>query len=369
MSIEEPFPHPLYKYCKESEADALAYAFINKSEMIKFPFKFPPLLPLEIRANVLYTGLCQSDIMTVRGKWGEQIYPKAPGHEIICEVSELGSEVKDFKKGEIVAFGTMRDSCGKCKVCKLGHEEICCNVEEKGTYSKIHFGGYATQIQQPANFFFHLPSNFNIEKGAPLLCAGITTYYPMSKYLKEGMKCAVVGIGGLGHVALLFLKKLGYDVTAFTSSENKVSLIKEKLGVNNIIISSNKDMMKNAEKKFDFIINTLPIVDNINDYIKCLNCLGVFIQVGEPSVYNDIMGISAGEIVEKELTIRGSNIGPRNVINDMLKICAEKDIYPIVEMFDFEDFPKAFDKLENGKPCFRCVVNVKDFAEKNGWKR
>ena len=184
--------------------------------------------------------------------------PIAPGHEIIAEVSQVGSEVKNFKKGDLVGFGTMRDCCGKCENCKEGKEEICTTEGEHFTYGK-YWGGYASAIQQPADFFFHLPEKFDLAKGAPLFCAGVTTYFPMQKFLKPNMKkTAVIGIGGLGHVAIKFLKKLGHEVTAFTSSPNKVQMIKD-LGADHIVVSTDPKQMHAVANSFKFIINTLPI--------------------------------------------------------------------------------------------------------------
>ena len=224
---KEIYEHPLYKHCKnEKEADAIAWAFVNSKKMVRFPFKFPALGPNKIRANVLYAGLCHSDFMTVRSLWGPAPYPIALGHEMVCEVSQVGSEVKDFKKGDLVGFGTQRDCCDKWKWCLRGEEEVCPNVQERGTYGK-YWGGYSTAVQQPAKFFFHLPKNFDLKRGPPLFCAGITTFYPMKKFLKEGMNTAVVGVGGLGHLAIQFLHKLGHKVTAFTTSEDKIPLIKK----------------------------------------------------------------------------------------------------------------------------------------------
>ena len=127
---KESYEHKLYKNCEEKDADAVAWAFVNKEKMVKFPFKFPKLLPNELRANILYAGLCHSDVLTVRELWGKAMFPLAPGHEIVAEVSEVGSEVKDYKKGDLVGFGTMRDCCHKCKYCKAGDEELCTGCEE-----------------------------------------------------------------------------------------------------------------------------------------------------------------------------------------------------------------------------------------------
>lgn len=366
--MAEKYEHDLYKHCEEKDADAIAWAFVSPEKMVRFPFKFPPLAPNEIRANILYAGLCHSDVMTVRSHWGEAKYPIAPGHEIVAEVSLVGSEVKDFKKGDLVGFGTMRECCEKCKYCKAGKENLCLTEGiDQFTFGK-HWGGYATALQQPAPFFFHLPPNFDLRRGAPLFCAGITTYYPMEKHIKQGMKAGVVGIGGLGHMAVQFLHKLGYETTAFTTSPNKVDMIKN-LGADHVVISTDKEQMKAAQTSLDYIINTLPVKDSFQSYLDCTSKGGVFVQVGLPQVGVGNLSFNPFSIILNEVTLVGSDVGPREPIKRMLNICVEKDIYPIVEEFQFEDWPKAFEKLEKGRPHFRCVVNVKDFAEKNGWKK
>ena len=263
----------------------------------------------------------------------------------------------------------MRDVCEKCKFCKIGKEELCRGVEEPFTYG-FHWGGYATALQQPAKLFFHLPKGFNLARGAPLFCAGITVFYPMKKFLKPGMKCAVIGIGGLGHLALQFLNKLGHEVAAFTTSPNKAESIK-KLGANQVIISTDPAQMKAAESKFDFIVNTIPSIDEnfFQNYFNCIDLGGTFVQVGQPDFDHGKLKFSVWDFVCKEVNLVGSCVGPRPVIKEMLPVCVEKDVYPICEEFKFEDFPKAFEKLEKGKPHFRCVVNVKDYAEKHGFKK
>ena len=156
MSLPEKYEHPLYKHVdNEKDADAVAWAWVNKEKCVKFPFKFPPLGPKELRANILYLGLCHSDVLTVREGWGPAQFPLAPGHEIVAQVSEIGSEVKNYKKGDLVGFGTLRDACEKCRFCKQGLEELCRDVKEPFTYG-LYWGGYATAIQQPADFFLPL---------------------------------------------------------------------------------------------------------------------------------------------------------------------------------------------------------------------
>ena len=363
--MSENLEHPLYKFCDIKEADGVAWAFINKTKMIQYPFKFPEIASDEIRINVLYVGLCQSDVHTVREVWGPCQYPIAPGHEIIGEVSLVGNDVKDFKKGEIVGFGTMRDCCENCKYCKKGKENLC--LDGDFTYG-LYWGGYATAMQQPAKFYFHLPEGFKYEKAAPLFCAGITTFYPMEKFLNDEINTTgVIGCGGLGHMAIQFLHKMGKHVTAFTTSEKKIDLLK-KLGADKIIISTDPKQMKSAAGTIEFLINTIPNDIDFQPYIACIEKGGKFVQVGMPSD-NDNLKLNINQLVVNEIQVIGSIVGPRHSINKMLDFYNKNDVYPIVEEYQFEEMPKAFEKLENGRPFFRCVVNMKDYAEKNGLRK
>ena len=365
--MTENYNHELYKHCDIKEADGVAWAFVNKDKLVQFPFKFPEIGPDELRVNVLYAGLCQSDVHTVRGIWGPCKYPIAPGHEIVGEVSLVGKNVKDFKKGEIVGFGTMRDCCENCKFCKKGRENLCRGTKDNFTYG-FHWGGYATAMQQPAKFYFHLPEGFKYEKAAPLFCAGITTFYPLEKYMKDEIKTTgVIGCGGLGHMAIQFLHKMGKHVTAFTTSEKKKDLLKQ-LGADKIVVSNDPEQMKAAKDSIEFLVNTVPNDVDFEPYVACVERGGKFIQVGMPA-YNDSLKLNINNIVANEIEIIGSVVGPRHPINKMVEFCHKNDVYPIVEEFPFEEMPKAFEKLEKGKPHFRCVVNMKDFAEKNGLKK
>jgi len=364
--MNQTYEHSLYKYTKEiKDADAVGFTAVNPEKFDFFPYKHPKLEAGEIRANILYTGLCHSDSLHARSKWFPCPYPCTPGHEIIAEVSEVGTDVKDFQKGDKVGFGTMRWVCDSCKNCKQNRETICLSdsQEEKLTYG-YHFGGYSTTLQQPASHFFKLPSNLNLEKAPPLLCAGITVYSPMLKYLKPGMKTAVIGIGGLGHLACQFLSKLGHEVSAVSHSPEKFQFYKQ-FGVTNIVnLKSPEDIKKNAGA-FDFIINTVPDNTNFTTYLSLTAKGGTFVQVGVAEATQNI-NFPTFLLVANEINLVGSLVGTRQDINCMLKLCAEKDIYPVIEMFSFEDFPKALDKLENGKPIFRCVVDVEKYSKSKG---
>lgn len=356
------FEHSIYQHTPEGNAEAVAWAFVNKNEMVKFPYKFEEIGDDEVRANVTYTGLCHSDVLTVRSLWGATIYPLAPGHEIIGVVSKVGANVKDFKPGDKVAFGVQRDCCDCCKFCTVDQENLCMDVDDKLTYG-VHWGGYSTHIQQPSKFFFKIPEGLDEKKAAPLLCAGITVYYPIKQYVKTGDKTAVFGIGGLGHLAVQFLAKLGYHVTAFTSSLDKKDFILS-LGATEVVNYNNVREMRGHADKYDFIINTLPVEDGFDEFLNVAAPRSNFVQVGIPDISKKI-NFSCLSLVFKEVKIIGSIIGTRKVINEMLDFCVKENIYPMVEEFSFEDFPKAFDRLENGRPKFRCVVNVEEYSKNN----
>lgn len=370
QNLIEQYDHPLYKHVdKIKDADAVAYAYVNTDKQMFFPYTQPKLEPNEIRANILFTGLCYTDVTKGRSKFFPVTYPLAPGHEIIAEVSEVGSDVKNFKKGEKVAFGTLRHCCGECKHCSNEKEPLCQKIsnkgrEEKATYG-YHWGGFSTQLQQPADFFFKLKDNVKLEKAAPLLCAGITVYNPIKQHAKPGMKTAVVGIGGLGHLAVMFLKKMGYEVDAITTSISNEEFYKKDLGANNVVDLKNPDSMKKHANQYDFIINTSPKGDCIDHLLDLCAPGAYFCQVGAPA-FKDKMNFTCMNVVAKEIHLVGSFIGSRKTIQEMLDFCVDNDIYPLVETYDFCDFPKAFDKLEFGKPHFRCVVDCRDYAEKNG---
>lgn len=367
MEQQDKYEHALYIHQDSIEkSDAVAFAFVSKEKTVQFPYKQTELLENELRANVLYAGLCMSDSHTARSKWGPCNYPIAPGHEIIAEVSEVGSKVTKFKKGDKVAFGTIRAACDKCKYCLSNKEPLCIGItsEDRFTYD-YHWGGYSTQLQQPADFFIPIPEGLDLQRSAPLLCAGITVYNPIKQYVKPGMKTCVIGIGGLGHLAVQFLAKLGTEVTAVTNTIEKKDAIM-KLGAHRVITMDDKDAVNELKESHDFIINTLPVLSHGFDaYLYLTARGGTFCQVGAPDI-EEKSYFTLLLLVVNEIRLVGSLVGSRADIKEMLQLCVDKDIYPIVEEFAFEDFDKALDKLENGRPKFRCVVNCGEFAKKNG---
>ena len=252
---KETIEHSLYKHVDEKDADAIAFTFVNPNKQVFFPFKFPEIKPDEIRANVTYTGLCHSDVLHGRSQWFEAKYPITPGHEIMGVVSQIGADVKDFKVGDTVGFGVQRDSCGNCRFCgEQDREVLCQNVKSKYTYDP-YFGGYATQLQQPAKFFYKLPEGFDARRGPPLFCAGATVWSPITRFIKKGDITAVLGIGGLGHLAVQFLAKMGHEVVALTSSDDKKDFILS-LGATKVVNVNKEEEFKAIEGKNNGVVNT-----------------------------------------------------------------------------------------------------------------
>ena len=369
MVEKNPQMHKHYTYVKnEKDADAIAWTFLSKDKFVKFPYKFPPLGDDEIRANITHTGLCHSDSLCGRSQWGPANYPISPGHEIVAVVSKVGKNVKDFKVGDRIAYGPLRNNCEKCVACKGGKDSVCIGMpfSERGIYGE-YWGGYSTAIQHPAKYAFKIPENLPSDRTAPLMCAGVTVFAPLFRFVKPGDKVAVLGIGGLGHLAVAYANKLGCHVTGFTSTPGKEDFIK-KLGAHDVQSSSDPEKLAKNASKYDIVVNTLSTANQkmFGLYLDLTVPDGTFIQVGAPPI-DEPFTIHAMQILFKNLRIAGSAVGSRKETQAMLEFSALHNILPMVELFGFEDFPKALDKLENGKPVFRCVVNVENWSKKNGF--
>lgn len=210
----------MYPKSDLKEADAVAWVAVDPtSPLAMYSFKFPELSSDEVRLKVLYTSICRSDILTIRGSWGLCEYPCCPGHEIVGEITMVGKDVTDKKVGDIVGVSPIRKSCLKCEYCKSGRSNLC--AERVFTYGEGWFGGYATHVQIEHHWAWPIPKNLPLDKAAPLLCAGLTVYVPIKRHGHSGDRCAVLGIGGLGHLAVQYASKLGMKVTAFTTKPDK----------------------------------------------------------------------------------------------------------------------------------------------------
>lgn len=211
----------MYPRCDIKEADAVAWVAINPTGPLEmYPCKFPELEDDQVRLKILYTSICHSDIMTIRGKWGETMYPCCPGHEIVGEVTLVGKDVTTHKKGDIVGVSPIRWCCFKCENCLIGRTNLC--TDRVYLYGGEHFGGYCTHMQINHHWAWPIPAGLPLDRVAPLLCAGLTVYAPLKRHGKVGDRCAVIGIGGLGHLAVQYANKLGMTVTAFTTKPDRI---------------------------------------------------------------------------------------------------------------------------------------------------
>ncbi len=320
----------------------------------------------EVLIEVLYCGVCHSDIHQVANDWKNTIYPCVPGHEIIGRVAQLGESVTRFSEGQIVGVGCMIDSCGQCEQCLGGEEQYC--LDEHGptmTYngyfqakgSKFNtFGGYSTHIVAKEDFLLTIPDTMDIKAAAPILCAGVTTYSPLSHFgIGEGDKVGIVGIGGLGHMAVMIATAMGAEVTAITTKEDKRQPALD-LGAEHVLISDNEDEMKAAAKSLDFILITIPDPFDVNPYVTLLRPRGSLVTVGLLGDYkkplNNMVVASSGT------SVGGSMIGGIAETQEVLDFCAENGILPDTQLIAIQDINEAFEKVNNEEVRFRYVIDM-----------
>jgi D-arabinose 1-dehydrogenase-like Zn-dependent alcohol dehydrogenase len=360
---KENYDHELFKHVEKIEdADAVGWVFVNTKKYVLFPYKLPELNPKDIKVNITYSGICLSDSFHPRGVWGHWDFPSCMGHEIMGIVSEVGSDVTEFKKGDRVAVGPQRSCCESCKWCLDKRENLCQNTKEKDTYGK-QWGGFSTHIIISENFTFKIPDELDEKLAAPLMCAGITVYNAIVKYAKSGDKIAVLGVGGLGHLAIQYAHKMGYSVTGVDIKEEMFDFMK-KLGADDVISFNDDEALEAHSGKFNLVINTLPISNKFETLFRLTGLRGTFVQVGCGNI-KDRLPVEPFILITREINFVGSLNGTREEMAKMLEDSCKLQVYPICDHYDFEEFPKAFDKLENGKPFFRCILNVEEFSKKN----
>jgi uncharacterized zinc-type alcohol dehydrogenase-like protein len=326
----------------------------------------------EVHIDILYCGVCHSDLHQVRNDWHNTIYPCVPGHEIVGRVIEAGSAVTKFRVGDIVGVGCMIDSCGTCPSCREKEENYCEGpVSWTATYNGYMkpqnkdfntFGGYSTNITVKESFVLRIPDALDIKAAAPILCAGITTYSPLKHWnVGPGSSVAVVGIGGLGHMAVQLARALGATVTAITRDKEKQADA-ERLGAHEVLISSDSAAMKAHELKFDFILITIPDAFEVNDYVTLAKRDGVITTVGLLGPYK--APLNNQEVAMHRRSVAGSIIGSIAETQEVLEFCAQHNILPEVEMIEMQDINQAFDKMMDEEVRFRYVIDMASLKEK-----
>ena len=320
----------------------------------------------DVSIEILYCGVCHSDIHMVENDWGMTTYPVVPGHEIIGCVTETGTDVSKFKQGDIVGVGCLVDSCRECSSCEKGLEQYCEGTV--WTYNgtdrfdqKTTYGGYSERILVSESYVVRIPDSLDPASAAPILCAGITTYSPL-RYVnvKLGDKVGVVGMGGLGHMGIKFAKAMGAEVTLFTRSENKVEEGKRN-GADHCIISTDMNQMEQAAGSLDYILDTVPVEHDLNPYIACLAVDGVHILVGQLTPLNP--PIQAGNLIMGRRSILGSVIGGIAETQEVLNFCAENGISCDIEMLDIRNIGKAYERMKQSDVSYRFVIDMATLKE------
>lgn len=320
--------------------------------------------PKDVLIDIRYSGICHSDIHTARSEWGPTAYPCVPGHEIIGVVRAVGKKVKKFKVGDTVGVGCMVDSCGSCKSCK-GHEEHYCQRQSVFTYNSLErdgktptLGGYSQCITVQENFVLKVKKGQPLERIAPLLCAGITTYSPLKRYkIRKGHRVGIVGLGGLGHMAVKIARAMGAEVTIFSTSMGKAPDAK-RLGAKHFVLSKDPDQLAACEGKFDFIINTVSAKHDFTPYLNALKNDGTMVLVGaapEPSE------VAAFALIFGRKRLTGSLIGGIRETQEMLDFCARKKIYSDIELIPASKINEAYERTIRGDVKYRFVIDAATF--------
>lgn len=334
------------------------------SPLVPFDFERRNLRPNDVQIDILYCGVCHSDLHTARNEWKTTIYPFVPGHEIVGKVLQVGSEVKDLKKGDVVAVGCMVDSCRTCNNCKEGLEQYC-NEETIFTYNSrdrhdksVTYGGYSTQIIVDRAFILHVPKEFketDYPGVAPLLCAGITTYSPLKHWkVGKGSRVGVVGLGGLGHMAIKLAHAMGAHVVLFTTSASKVQDAK-RLGANEVVLSKNEEDMKKHIGSFDFILDTVAASHNLDPFLQLLKRDGTLCLVGAPEFPHPSPTIN--QLIFKRRQIAGSLIGGIKETQEMLDFCAKHHITADIELIPIEKINEAYERMLKSDVKYRFVID------------
>lgn len=320
--------------------------------------------PDDVLIEISHCGICHSDIHTARSEWGPQNYPLVPGHEIVGKVIAVGKKVKKFKVGDLAGVGCFVDSCGKCPSCKT-HEEQFCTVHTAFTYGNTEMdlktptqGGYATHITVREKYTLKIKKGLPLERVAPLLCAGITTYSPLKRHgCKKGSKVGVVGLGGLGHMAIKIAKAMGAEVTVFSTSESKQADAK-KLGAKNFVISKDPKNFEAYASKLDLIINTVSAKQDFSSYMDTLKIGGTLVLVGAAPEPNDL---NAFAVIRGRKKIAGSLIGGIKETQEMLDFCARKKVFSDIELIKADQINEAYERTNKGQVKYRFVIDAKTF--------
>ncbi len=317
--------------------------------------------PKDVMIEIKFAGICHSDIHTARGEWRDIEYPFVPGHEIVGVVTEVGSEVTKHRVGDKVGVGCMVNSCGECEYCKEGNEHYCIN-KSVGTYAdhdrfgngELTQGGYSSHIVVTENFVLHIPDGLALDSAAPLLCAGITTYSPLNHWnAGPGKKVAVLGMGGLGHMAVKIAHAMGADVTVLSHSDKKRD-DSAKFGADHYVNTSEQKEFDDVKGSFDLIINTISAAIDLDNFLTLLRPQGTMVNVGAPA---EPLSVNVFSLIGGRKSFAGSNIGGIHETQEMLDFCAEHGITAEIEKITADQLDEAYDRVVDSDVRYRFVID------------
>lgn len=344
-----------------------AYASFNSEDTLHpHQIERRALQAKDVLIDILYCGICHSDIHVAHNDWGGSNYPFVPGHEIIGRILEVGSDVTSKKVGDLVGVGCLVDSCQQCESCKDNYEQYCENGST-GTYNSVDkisggytYGGYSDKIVVTEKFVLSVPENIDIKGTAPLLCAGITTWSPLKHWnIQKGDKVGIIGLGGLGHMGVKFAHAMGAEVVMITTSPSKGEDA-QKLGADAVLISTDAEAMKKEANSFDFLLNTIPVGHNANIYIPLLkrDATMVFVGALEP-----LEAFNTRLLIGKRKNVAGSMIGGIKETQEMLDFCGEHNIISDVEVIDIQDVNKAYERVMKSDVKYRFVIDMQSLKK------
>lgn len=331
-----------------------------QTDLAPWQFERRDVGPHDVLIDILFCGVCHSDLHQIRNDWYPGIFPMVPGHEIVGRVVQVGAHVKKFKAGDLTGVGVIVDSCRHCDNCKGGLEQFCLNTATN-TYNAMGkdgmptYGGYSSNIVVNEDYVLHVSEKLSPAAVAPLLCAGITTYSPI-RYWKigKGHKLAVLGLGGLGHMAVKFGVAFGAEVTVLSTSESKRKDA-EALGAHHFVVTSDKEQVAAVTASFDFIIDTVSAKHDLVIYLSMLKTNGVHICVGAPM---EPYEVPAFALLAGRKSVAGSGAGGLHETQEMLDFCAEHNIVADIELIDIKDVQQAFDRMVKGDVRYRFVIDM-----------
>lgn len=317
--------------------------------------------PHDVQFDILFCGVCHSDLHQIKNEWGGSIFPMVPGHEIVGKVIAVGSHVKKFKIGDLAGTGCLVDSCRSCENCQEGLEQYCLNGSSP-TYNGLEqdkktptYGGYSNTIVVHEDFVLHISEKLDLAAVAPLLCAGITTYSPLRHWkVGKGHRLAVLGLGGLGHMAVKFGVAFGAEVTVLSTSADKEADAK-KLGAHKFVVTKDPEQFKSVKGYFDFILDTVSAPHDMNAYVSLLRTNGVHICVGVPPGEIQVHPFA---LLGGRRSVAGSGIGGLPETQEMLDYCAAHNIVSDIEMIDIKDIQTAYDRMIKGDVRYRFVIDM-----------